>query len=151
MSVVTLTLLAMSVVPAADTSGEELKRLQGTWRVVAVARHSEPIDYPTDGDDKTDMVVVKDNITFHTRTGTAGFRINRIKGGEIDLVKKSREGAEYIHVGIYEMRNESLLKICYSEAGFKEGDKPTIRPTEYRSPQDSYQKVIFLERKTEKK
>lgn len=152
MSVVALACWSAAWAPAADTLREQLKKLQGAWRVVAVAWQGEPVDFPTEGDGAADVLIEKDKLSYHCRGNAEVFKITRIKAGEIDLTKPAtRPGPARHFVGIYELRGDSLLKICRAEYDPEDRANPPKRPTEYRSPKDSPNFVYFLERKKDEK
>ncbi len=121
----------------------ELKALQGTWKVTAAEQDGDPLDRIVGGT----MTIKDNNFTIKTAGGTVmkgDLNLDPTKSPrQIDLAHQDGLLKDKNWQGIYELKGDTL-KLCYAEA-----DSEKERPTEFKTLKKS--RLLLLELKREKK
>lgn len=135
-----LAMLLAGVAVGDDKANAELKKMQGTWKVVAAEKDGDSFDRIVGG-----VMVVKDNhFDIKTKAGT------ELKGDLVLDPDKKPKTINYAHQegplrentweGIYEIDGDKL-KVIYAEA---EGKKD--RPTEFKTTKGCGHLLLEFER-----
>lgn len=125
--------------PAADKGKEETKKLQGTWKVLAIERDEEKSD--KSGDD-IKLIFTANNLTAKTPNGDhkGTFKIDAAATPKtIDVMLTDGPDADKSVVGIYELKGNDL-KICFAKPGEQD------RPKEYVTKNGTGIMVLTLKR-----
>jgi uncharacterized protein (TIGR03067 family) len=144
--------------PKAGTAEEEMKKLQGSWKVVSLEVEGKAIP---EEEFKDVRVIFKGDKMFSTKGGKEGGKPNRYKldpsktPKHIDIFhpatvraagKKKEEVVELTSPEIYSLEGNKL-KICGPrELSGPQGKAMPKRPTEFRATPKSKQALMILER-----
>jgi uncharacterized protein (TIGR03067 family) len=126
---------------AADAKEAELKKLEGSWKIVSIGRQGEALK---DAGSATETWTVKgDQYTAKAGSAMAKYRLNvdpNKRPRTIDQTLERPDGKLVPMYGIYELNGDNL-KICLSFSG-----KEEERPDSFTTPMNSNRIIYVLKR-----
>src|SRR5262245_10620047 len=116
-----------------QTGADVLKHLQGTWRFASVDMGGKPL--PKEEATKRTITFVGDKWTVHEgdkilQAGTHKFDPS-YKPGQVDAMVTDGEGKGNKMLGIYEMKGDNTMQVCFDPEG-KE------RPTSFTAKEGQF-------------
>jgi uncharacterized protein (TIGR03067 family) len=137
-AVLVAALVAAGTVGAGDAAKEELKRLQGTWKVLKMQQDGKPA--PAEMVEKTQVVFTGDKVTVTIsgeRDEVATITVDPSKNpATVDICPEKEKG---VIKGIYKLVKNQLT-VCFAK------DPKRPRPKEFSSTEEAGTGLIVLER-----